>query len=153
MRRARLAVLLLVLAMAGCGDGDDDVGESATVNGTVNGNSLVPVSAISGTTSPFIYVFTEVDTTFTAVAISDFQDECGNTNVIGNSLYFSLFQDPTQSNSVVTEPGTFAVWLPDLNGQGPVPTGNQVVLSFFHNTEEGGSGQTAASGSVTITRV
>ena len=149
-----LAVLAFVVGNSGCGDGSTGgSGGSARINGTISGTRLVPVSAISGTTFGFEFVFTVLPTTYTAVAISDFADECGNENIVGHSLYFSLFENPTLSNSVVTKSGRFAVWLPDLNGQGTVGTDNQVVALYISNTEEGGSGQLAQSGSVTIRHV
>lgn len=160
------SLLPIVLAFAlGCGheiiSGDSDAGSggdevsdlgSATIDGTVSGNSLVPASALTGTSSPYVFVHTMLSTQFTLVTITDFADFCGNENVMGTMLYISLFENPTVAVSVVTAPGTFDVWAPSLDGQG-VPTGKAAVVNFSTNSDQGGQIATAASGTVTITQV
>lgn len=125
---------------------------TATVNGAVGDDSLDPSSVIAGESSGFVFVFTHVETLHHAVAVSDFDDACGNTDIEGTSFYLDLFQNPSLADSTVTSPGTFPIWLPALNGE-PTPTDNRAVLTFIVNGPDGGRSETAQSGTVTVTSV
>jgi hypothetical protein len=139
-------------SVGGAGGDGGTLEPSAMLSGSVEGESFAPVSVISGVSPLYVFVMTALETDHTAVAISGFADECGNTVVEGLSLYIDIFQNPSLPDSTVTEPGTFAAWLPPLNG-GDTPTDNRAVLTFIDNGPTGGSASVAQSGELTITSV
>ena len=97
---------------------------------------------------------THLETRHQEIAITDFADECGNSDVIGRIILIDLFQDPSSRNSTVTRPGAFDVWLPTLDGQGSTPTGNRAIVSYDVTEADGsGTGYLAQSGTVMVTSV
>ena len=151
--RSSFMAAIALLVVAGCGDETSLSLGRATIDGTIAGSPLEPVSVISGTKVGYTFVFTRLETTHTAVAISDFPDRCGTETVIGRTLYLSLFENPTLPVSVVSQPGTFDVWLPALDGQSDPGPGNRAIVQFMRETNDGGYGQLAQSGTVTVERV
>ena len=128
--------------------------ESATIDGTFAGDVLQPRSVRSGSTRGYTFVFTHLDTVHTDVAISDFAPYCGPDPLVGMTLYLSLFQNALLPNSEVTRPGSFDVWLPEINGGSSPGTGNRVVALLMRGLPDGsGSGELARSGRVSVDAV
>src|SRR5262249_36643185 len=115
--------------------------------------TLEPASVRAGEESTYVFVFTHLATTFTAVELSEGPGVCGDGALSGRLLYMSLFQNATLDRSVVTVPGRFDVWLPDLNGATSPGTGNAVVFQIGTPTDTGGRYDLATSGSVAVTKV
>lgn len=147
--------LALCVGLVGCGNGGSDPSTdgSAQVEGSVYGSALDPQSVRSGEESTYVFVFTHLLTTFTAVEMSEGPGVCGDGALAGRAIYLSLFQNATLDRSVVTRPGDFEVWLPDLNGLKSPGTGNVVVFQTGTPTDTGGRWDLATSGSVEVTKV
>ena len=154
-RRSVWWSLALCLGLAACGSGgsDQSTDGSARIDGSVYGSTLDPLSVRAGEESTYVFVFTNLLTTFTAVEMSEGPGVCADGALSGRAIYLSLFQNATLARSVVTEPGRFEVWLPDLNGQTSPGTGNAVVFQTGTPTDNGGRWDLATSGSVEVTKV
>jgi hypothetical protein len=113
---------------------------------------------MGGVSPVYVHVFTSITSDHTAIKISDFDDDCDSEPIPatigypGLSLYIDLFVDATMDDSTVTEPGTFAVWLPPIQAEGALPpTEPFAILTFSDPTH--GRLALAESGSVSVTRV
>lgn len=154
-RRLVCWALALSLGLVACGGGGSDPSSDgrAQIEGSVYGSTLNPLSVRSGEEATYVFVFTHLLTTFTAVEMSEGPGVCGDGPLAGRLVYLALFQNATLDRSVVTQPGRFEVWLPDLNGQRSPGTGNVVVFQTGTPTESGGRWDLATSGSVEVTKV
>jgi hypothetical protein len=133
--------------------GDGLLQSSAEVNGDIEGKQLIPKSALVGYTGGFVFVHTTVKTRHHLAVITDFADHCGNGDVVGGVLYFDFFQNASLADSHVTQPGTFSLWAPKINGE-PTPTDNRVAVSYSETLQDGsGGGFRALTGTVTVTEV
>jgi len=134
--------------------GDAPFHGSATVEGSVTGAPpFEEQDTHFGVAPGYIFVGTAVASRHYEVVITDFADTCGNGDVIGQILYFDLFQNPSLEDSTVTEPGTYRVWAPALDGSAGIPTDNVVVGTYGVVGDDGGRAWVAQSGVVDVLEV
>lgn len=154
-----LSVLLLVGA---CGDADSSGNtssealafeEGATATGRVYGETLTPVTWLAGTSSGYSFNRAEWSSEHTVIKMVDTERDCGEGDFEGtrsvptNSLLLDLFDDPSQLDSRVTEPGTFEV----SSITEPISSSRRAIATFVHDTVVGTSFiSTARSGTVTV---
>jgi len=158
-----MGVIVAVIACSGgaigCSGKSGEQGDapfhgSATVEGSVTGAPPFEERDVHFGVAPgYIFVGTAVPSRHHEVVITDFSDTCGNGEVIGQILYFDLFQNPSLEDSTVTEPGTYPVWAPALDGSAGIPTDNVVVGTYGVVGEDGGRAWIAQSGVVDVLEV
>jgi hypothetical protein len=130
----------------------DGASENVSVVGTVDGRDLNIVDVLSGILDRYTFVGTRVDSRHIEVALNSFVDTCGSVTSVGTTIYLDLFQNPMLPDSVVTEPGTFDVWLPELRSA-EIPRDKRVIASYVRVGAQGGMSFLAVSGYVNVTTI
>lgn len=154
----RVFTLLALAAASACGDAGSGeqvsfLEEGATVTGEVGGEELTPVTWMAGTSPAYSFNQHGWSSDHTVVKFVDTERGCGQSDfenpptVAANSLLLDLFEDPTQPDSRVTEPGTFEV----SSIEGPISSSRRAIATFVHDAVAGTSFlMTAESGTVTV---
>jgi len=126
--------------------------ESVSIGGAVaDAPPFEPKSAHFGIAQSFGFSGTAIDSPHHQVALTDFADSCGNSDVQGQILYIDLFQNPSAEQASVSEPAVFEVWVP--NHDAALPTSNVAVATYSVNTPDGGQLWLAQSGNIKVTDV
>ena len=154
-RYLQIATMFGIVACSGGSAGDIVLGAAET-GGEIDGAPIRLRSALFGFTEGYFFVFTGVASRHQEIAMTNFDDKCGNGRVFGRILYLDLFEDPTSGIGAVTRPGQFEVWGPPVGAPGQaseIPTKPIVVATFAEESEAGGRVMIAASGMVTVSKV
>jgi hypothetical protein len=162
MKRSR-SIALAFIVLGACTGTDNDApvamptagaaAEPGTrIVGEVDGLTMDAQSSLGGLAGTYAFVRTLLPTKHTAVQIASVPLTCDSQGwPDATVLAFDLFDNPTLSNSVVREPGTFNTWIPTINADEPTPTDRRSIVAFGAKGSNGTKLSLAQSGSVTVT--
>jgi len=148
--------LVALVAMSACGEAGSDVSsfeDGGEVTGSVSGEELTPLTWMAGTSSSYSFNGNGWPSEHTVVKIGDTERACGQGEFLkppagpANNLLLDLFDDPTQPDSRVAEPGTFEV----SRIMDSISSSRRAIATFTHRAADGaGFLKTAQSGTVTV---